>query len=247
MTPPTSATLRDWLLHRLPDAARAALEERLLREDALVAQLREAETDLIDDHAAGRLDAATRADVARHLIADRDGHWRWQVARALAVRRAARRVAEAGEPRRRWVAARPRLAAIGALAAVLVLAVLLVRPLLPSRPPADAATLPTVSLRVAATRGTASALTLPPNTGWLRLQVEAIDPQPRRYAVSISDGATVRFHAGGLTLRRAGPYAFVEVVIPAAAAGPGHRTVRLLPEGAPTAAATVWELDTTVP
>jgi hypothetical protein len=237
---PTDATLRDWLLHRLPEADAVVLEERLLREDALAARLREAETDLIDDHAAGRLDAATREAVARHLIADPGGRWRWMVARALVART---RAAASSEQRRR----RRRIAAaIGALAAATVLAIALIQPDRSPRAPADVAALPTISLRLAATRGEAAPLRLPANGGWLRLQVEVADPTAGTYALTVREGPNVRFHASGLALRRAGPYAYVEAAIPSAAAGPGRRQVELAPTGASDATA-IWHLETTVP
>ncbi|HUD43038.1 MAG TPA: hypothetical protein VMR06_13690 [Dokdonella sp.] len=237
---PTDATLRDWLLHRLPEAEAVALEERLLREDALATRLRAMETDLIDDHAAGRLDAATREAVARHLVADPAGRWRWTVARALATRTSAATLSRRRRQRRRVAAA------IGALAAAAVLAIALMQPARPPQSPADIAALPTISLRLAATRGEAAPLRLPASGGWLRLQVEVADSTAGTYALTVRDGADVRFHASGLAPRHAGPYAYVEAAIPAAAAGPGRRQVELVPAGAPDAAA-IWQLETTAP
>lgn len=237
---PTDATLRDWLLHRLPEADAVVLEERLLREDALSARLREAETDLIDDHAAGRLDAATREAVARHLIADPGGRWRWMVARALVAR--TRAAASTGQRRRR----RRIVAAIGALAAATVLAIALIQPGRSPWAPADVAALPTISLRLAATRGEAAPLRLPASGGWLRLQAEVADATADTYTLTIREGPDVRFQASGLALRRAGPYAYVEAAIPSAAAGPGRRQVELAPTGAPDAVA-IWHLETITP
>ncbi|PZQ15500.1 MAG: hypothetical protein DI564_09250 [Rhodanobacter denitrificans] len=236
---PTDATLRDWLLHRLPEADAVALEERLLREDAFATRLLEVETDLIDDHAAGLLDAATREAVARHLIADPAGRWRWTVARALAART---RTATLTRQRRR----RRLAAAIGALAAAAVLAIALMQPDRAPQAPADIAALPTISLRLAATRGEATPLRLPANDGWLRLQVEVAESAAAAYELTVRDGTDVRFHASGLALHRAGPYGYVEAVIPAAAAGPGRRQVELAPTGAAQAPA-IWYLETTAP
>lgn len=235
---PTDATLRDWLLHRLPETDTIALEERLLREDTLATRLLAMETDLIDDHAAGRLDAATREAIARHLIGDPAGHWRWTVARALAARTRAATLTR--QRRRRRIAA-----AIGALAAAAVLAIALMQPDRAPQTPADIAALPTISLRLAATRGEATPLRLPTNGGWLRLQVEA-ESTAAVYELTVRDGADVRFHASGLAPRRAGPYAYVEAVIPAVAAGPGRRQVELAPTGAAQPPA-IWYLETTAP
>lgn len=237
---PTDATLRDWLLHRLPEADAVALEERLLREDALATRLLEVETDLIDDHAAGRLDAAAREAIARHLIADPAGRWRWTVARALAARACA-----AARIRRRRQ--RRRIAtAIGMLAAVAVLAIALMQPAQPPHMPADGAALPTISLRLAATRGEVVPLRLPAGSGWLRLQAEVADSTVGSYTLTVREGTDVRFQASGLEPRRAGPYAYVEAAIPATAAGPGRRQVELAPTGASDAVA-IWHLETTVP
>lgn len=236
---PTDATLRDWLLHRLPEADAVALEERLLREDALATRLLEMETDLIDDHAAGRLDAATREAIARHLIGDPAGHWRWTVARALAARTRAATLTRRRQ--RRHIAA-----AIGALAAAAVLAIALMQPDRTPLAPADIAALPTISLRLAATRGEAAPLRLPANGGWLRLQVEVADTTAAAYELTVRDGTDVRFHASGLAPRRAGPYAYVETAIPTVAAGPGRRQVELAPTGASDAAA-IWHLETIAP
>lgn len=237
---PTDATLRDWLLHRLPEATAQALEERLLREDDLATRLRAVETDLIDDHAAGRLDDATRDAVARHLIADPAGRWRWTVARALASR------AHAAASIRRRQRRRRIAAVIGALAAAAVLAIALRQPDQPPRTPAELAALPVISLRVAATRGDAAPLPLPAPGGWLRLQAEVPDPTPGAYLLTVRDASGVRFRATDLALRHAGPYAYVEATIPAAAAGPGWREVELAPAGTPNAT-TTWRLQTTVP
>lgn len=237
---PTDATLRDWLLHRLPEADAVALEERLLREDALATRLREAETDLIDDHAAGRLDAAMREAVARHLIADPGGRWRWMVARALVAKTRAATSTRQRQRRRRIAAT------IGALAAVAVLAIALIQPGRPPQAPADVAALPTISLRLAATRGEAAPLRLPASSGWLRLQAEVADATAGPYTLTVREGPNVRFQASGLALRRAGPYAYVETAIPAAAAGPGTRQVELAPAGASAAVAT-WQLETIAP
>lgn len=237
---PTDATLRDWLLHRLPEPDAVALEERLLREDVLATRLREVETDLIDDHAAGRLDAATREAVARHLIADPAGRWRWIVARALTARTRAVALNRRGRHRRRIVAA------IGALAAAAILAIALMQPDRAPQTPADIAALPTISLRLAATRGEAAPLRLPANGGWLRLQVEVADTTAAAYELTVRDGTDVRFHASGLAPRRAGPYAYVETAIPTVAAGPGRRQVELAPTGASDAAA-IWHLETIAP
>jgi hypothetical protein len=79
--------LRRLALRRYHAAELTVLEERLMLEDGYAERLREAEYDLIDDYAAGRLDAGERADVEHHLLAGSDGVLSLRVAHAMAARR----------------------------------------------------------------------------------------------------------------------------------------------------------------
>lgn len=98
-----SAEIRDYLLGRLEDPARDALEERLLRDADFHAEVREAEYDLYDDYVAGRLNAADRKAFESRMTADTAAR-----VRAARVLKAARRPAGA----RSWI---PLLAACLAL------------------------------------------------------------------------------------------------------------------------------------
>ena len=107
---PTADRCRAYLLGQLPTVDAERLEEQLLEDAEVFAAVREAESDLLDDWARGRL----TADEGERVLA-RFGHEpdRLAFARALAVRaRAARRLARRVPPRA-WVP----LAAAAALAA----------------------------------------------------------------------------------------------------------------------------------
>lgn len=74
---------RQYLLRRLPEADVAHFEDCILEEDGCAERLREAEDDLLDDYAAGRLSADEREAVERFLLNSPDGRQRLLFARAL--------------------------------------------------------------------------------------------------------------------------------------------------------------------
>ena len=77
-------TPRQYLLRRLADTAADEFEEHLLSDDTCAEQLRDAEDDLLDDYAAGRLTPEERAGVERYLLSSDEGEQRLRFARALA-------------------------------------------------------------------------------------------------------------------------------------------------------------------
>lgn len=83
MSHASDTELRDLLLRRLAPERAAALEELLLVEDDCAERLLEIEHDLLDDYAAGRLDAPDRAAVARLLQDDPGAAARLRFAHAL--------------------------------------------------------------------------------------------------------------------------------------------------------------------
>jgi len=68
----------------------------------------------------------------------------------------------------------------------------------------------------------------------VRLQAEVTEATPdSRYSLYIEDAAGRRlFDASALAVQTAGPYRFIEAVVPAAALAPGERTVVLTKSGA---------------
>ncbi|MFT3916908.1 MAG: hypothetical protein QM704_23335 [Anaeromyxobacteraceae bacterium] len=109
----TDGKLRRYLLGELPGPEAEALEAGYVADPELVERIREAETDLVDDYAAGLLEGEDLRAFEGHYLASAAHRARVAVARAL-VRAAAARAPEA--PRRR---SRPRLGAALAAAAVL--------------------------------------------------------------------------------------------------------------------------------
>ena len=124
---------RQYLLRRLSDADAEQFEERLLSDDECAERVREAEDDLLDDYAAGRLTADDRAAVEQYLLSSPDGEQRLQFARALAA--TANQAAQATAPTvpsgsggapaapgsRRWIAPLGLLIAAGAAYFLLML------------------------------------------------------------------------------------------------------------------------------
>ena len=87
MTLDSQHDLRRLALRRYHAGELALLEERVMVQEGYAERLREAEYDLLDDYAAGRLDAGERADVERHLLAAADGESSLRLARAMVARR----------------------------------------------------------------------------------------------------------------------------------------------------------------
>lgn len=233
MIEPNDDVLRDWLLGRLPPAQADALEQRVLGDDAFGARIAEAETDLLDDLAAGRLAGDARAAALARFSATPQARWRLRVARALARFRhalpsahRARGTARRAHSRRRWLGA-----ALGAVAAIAVVAIG-VR----LHAPAPEATITILADRQ---RGAASdAYPVPRAATSVRLQVEVADAVPAvRYALVVSDGTTVVFRSEALDARTAGPYRFVEARVPRDALAPGVRNVSVRAAGSDADAA----------
>jgi hypothetical protein len=133
---PDDADLRRYLLGLLPDAEAEALEDAYFASPDVLERVRGVEDDLLDDHAAGRLEPRERKAFDTRYLAS--GPLRQRVAAARALRLTA---ADAGRP-----AARPVGRAVPwkiplAIAAGLLVAVLAfwVRPL---RPPEVASAIP---------------------------------------------------------------------------------------------------------
>jgi len=244
MNEPTDNILRDWLLHRLPAPQAEMLEQRLLTDDAFGERLREAETDLLDDLARGRLGAAERAVVAETLGESPGGRERLRIAKALArvgasasfaspdsqddrVLAASATASRAGTP---WRSRRARrTAAIGLfVAACAALAVVGLRVQRPGNDmPVTGGTESTITLLADRQRGAQQAVIgIPRGAASIRLQleVESADPQAR-YDLSIEDAGRTVFNATDLPLREVGPYRFVEVAFPANVLAGGEHTV----------------------
>lgn len=101
--------------------------------------------------------------------------------------------------------------------------------------PSPANRLRTVSLLADVNRGAARAsITVATGTAPVRLQAEVTDATPdSQYSLSIENEAGRRlFDASALAVHAAGPYRFVEAVVPAAVLAPGDRTVVLTKSGA---------------
>ena len=235
------AEIRDWLLHRLDAQRVAEIERRLFVDADLPERIDAVESDLIDDCAHGRLSA----DEAR-IVRARDA-WRVRFAQALAqVARPATLPMSSTRPRT------PVLRRVGfgfAIAASLLLAVSVVRwrtivPT-PPAPPADVAALPVVTLLAGQQRGETLPIALPAHAGDVRLQAEidgaAQDGTPH-YALSVSAAGRVVFVARDLAARSAGPYRFVEAVVPSAILGPDVHRVAVFEESMPDTPAAIWEV-----
>ncbi|HEX5313778.1 MAG TPA: hypothetical protein VFX38_02580 [Gammaproteobacteria bacterium] len=219
-----SEKLRDLLLHRLPEAEADSLRERVLLDEDFAAALRDEEYALLDDHAAGRLTAAERAAVERHLLVTAQDRLRLRVAQALARRQAK----SASRPR--WfgwpMALVASLAVIGIVAGVWWGIVVPRRGVTP---------VVTVALLAEVSRGAGQApliLTLPARGG-VRIQAQVLDPAPgARYTLWVRDTAGHRlYRSRPLALRHTGGYAYVQAVVPAATLGTGARLVRVAGPG----------------
>jgi hypothetical protein len=231
-------------------------------DGSFAASLREAELDLIDDYAQGRLDADERRDVERHLLQTGEDRLQLTIARALAQVRSNAPVRErhAGTSKHASASPSPRRrgtrwkygAAGGAMAAGLALVVLVLAGIQPRKPPAptDAvatapAVIQSVALLASTQRGAAELeITLEHGTTALRLQAEVARPQTgTRYVLRVGDAGRTVFVADDLSLHQSGPYAYVEAVIPAALFGAGVRQVSLQAQ-ADTEPGFVWQVHT---
>ena len=262
---PAPGELRRLLLHRLTQQEAERLEELLLLRDDVADQLREAEHDLLDDYAAGRLGAAERADVEKHLLATDADRLRLRMARALTTTPAPRR-------RPRWFAPAGALLAAG-------VAFLLIRPLwqpsavestqvrvttsatapvatapaatVPASPPAAQLTSSAPAIVLLAERqrsAVAQTVKIPQDAAQIRLQLEIPGSQTAdQYRIAISDGSGRQlFAADNLLPAMAGPYHYVETLVPRAALGFGARQIALQSLTGRTAMPLfTWRIDTT--
>lgn len=266
MTMADTDTLRRWLLRQLPPAQTEALEVRLFDDDAtqdgsFAAALREAEHDLVDDYAGGRLGEEERTAFERHLLQTAGDRWRLAFARALARKakaasptRHADRQRHAAAPARAARQQRRRLVFGGALAASFALALFVLSGIRPhprvSAPDSmatTAATTQTIALLASAQRGPGEQeIRIDRAATQVRLQAEVTQPPPGgRYSLHVADGAQVVFAADELPLQQTGPYRYVEVTLPANLFGSGARQISVQPQGSEAGAAFVWNLRTT--
>ncbi len=242
MTDFTDQDLRDWLLHRLEPARAAELEKRLFSDTDLADAIDAARYDLLDDHARGRLSSNDTRLVAQHLAATPDDVMRLRIARALA---ATADTAHVRPARSRAHAARRGFSVLGAALAgciVVAVAVLGIRDRSPMQTSEAIASLPVITLRDDQQRSQHATLILPYRAGDVRVQAEVDAPVSQRYELRIDDAGTVVFTARDLLPRAAGPYRFVEVVVPANALNGGERQIDVLPQDSPDARATQWSV-----
>jgi hypothetical protein len=241
MTEPTDEALRDWLLGRLSPADAETLEQRVLGDDAFGARLAEAETDLLDDLAAGRLAGDERAAALARFTATPRARLRWRVARALArfsKRDAARAVHRTSRPEFRH-ARRRRGWLVGAFGAAAAIAIAVVG--LNLRAPAPGTQVATITLLADRQRGAEQeSIAVPHDAASVRLQLEVDDPgDSARFALEIEDAGRVVFGAADLSPRTAGAYRFVEAEVPKRVLANGERIVRV---HAGSAYARAWTL-----
>jgi hypothetical protein len=239
MTIMTDAQLRQFLLGKLATDETARVEEAIFLEEGFAERLREMELDLLDDYAWSRLTAADAASVERHLLGSIENRRSVQIARARHPGAASRRPAQ--------------LAWLATLLAACVIAIAVIprwrEPSPQVEPPASspnrasvpgtglaaASALRIVSLLADVSRGAARpSITVGVGASAVRLQAEVPEETPDSlYTLLIRDasGHTL-FDQGALAVHQAGPYRFVEAVVPAAALAPGDRTVLLTKSGA---------------
>jgi len=231
MTDPSDAMLRQWLLQSLPPDAASALEEQLMRDDALLDRLREAETDLLDDFARGALAADEAQAFRAHRLSDP----------ALSVRlRAARAWMHIDAPRTR-APARRRIAIGFAVAASLLVAVLAWNRW-PIPGPAGDSKLPTYTLLAAADRGAGTGtLQLPGTAGRIHLQLE-VTRFERQYDLYVETQGKRETLAEHLQPRTLSAYTFVEVNVDVAALKPGAHRLVLAGQGSGAEPEQSWEL-----
>ena len=251
VTPASDDDLRQWLLQRLPPARAAALEQQLMHDDSLLDRLREAESDLLDDAAQGRLDAAEAKAFRRHRLGDAAQRERLRFARAFAQlgegaatqnpTQYGARVAPASArrealPGRRRVSAWFGLAA-AACAIVAVLATLGWNLLVPAPPSAPIAT---YTLLASTQRGSGPPpLRLPAAGTAVRLQLEVTD-STRRYRLVLETQGQTRPIAGDLRPQSLRAYTYVEATVDAALLTAGSHRLLLFDGSAGSEPEQAW-------
>lgn len=242
------------------------MEESILVEDGFAERLRDEEFDLLDDYAASRLSAEDAAAVERYLRDSTEKMHSLRVARALRRRGAAdgevsgRWPFVGGRRRRAWQVG-------GSVLAACLVGVAFIphwRGMAPQAPdsapgtggtpsvasdagsravvPADAR-LPIITLVADVRRGAArSSLDIEAGASAVRLQAEVPEQAPNvLYTLRVSDGeGQPLFEGSMLNVHTAGPYRFVEAVVPAVVLGPGERTVSLAASDAAAAAPAIF-------
>jgi hypothetical protein len=245
MSIPDSHALRALLLHRLSEAEARAMEERLMQEDGLLEALRDAEHDLLDDYARGRLNDEERASVERHLLATPEARQQLELARALArardaspsTRPAALPDTSARSPTRPHGRHR-RIWQLAFATAASVAIVALVMPFVFET--GDSANRAELLLLAETQRGTPSQpIQIDEAATEVRLQVEIpVASDTATYGVEILDPQGQRLHeATGLRVHEVSGYSVVDLIVPgrAFAAGPSTVILRELREADPSA------------
>lgn len=224
-----------YLLHKLPEDQRDALEDRWVEDSALYEQLRNAEVDLLDAYARGELSPADRERVSKYLLASPIQRRKLLFARTLRDTFPA--------PARRSIAWR----GIASAAAIVLLAgsaawlawqnAAMRRELAATPAPRPSAeSVYVAEARMDTTRGAAPSITqvrLPAGSQILRLDLE-IAPGDEAQVLSASvgrDGRAVWSEEPIRAERRS--FGFVASVwVPAAALAPGEYEIKLSAGGA---------------
>ena len=113
---PSDAEMRSYLLGRLPQGRRDEIQELVFEDESLYEKLLEAEQDLIDEYARGRLNAKDARDIEAGLLASVERRDEVRFARALWQAQKDRKIAplESASEKRYWViAAGAAILAIG--------------------------------------------------------------------------------------------------------------------------------------
>jgi len=240
MTDIRDEEIRDWLLRRLDASRSAALERHLFVDAELADRIDAIDCDLIDDCARGRLPAAEARRVRTRAA------WRVRFAKALVESQPHATMLPPAHARASAV--RPTSWGL-ACAASLLLAFAGIRWqwFNPARTQStiDASALPVVTLLAEQRRGAASPLALPMHDGNVRVQAEIDDAAASpssRYALSIADAERTVFVAHDLAPHTAGPYRFIEAIVPATALGPDMRRIIVANEGSRNAFEPSWDV-----
>jgi hypothetical protein len=218
-----------YLLHQMPEAERAAFEERWFTEPEIYQRLQMAEAELLDDYARGKVSRGQRRRIERYLLGSEFQRGKMAFAMALTTV-----LPQPKTPRLRWTAV-VAAALVASLAVSLWLgwqnrrlqnevAQLQHAP----QPAADGVYtvgLPSDTLRGASTE---NAVRLPAGIRLLRLELE-LPPGEQRdtYSATVLAGSRALWSEGPLHPEGRGPASVATIWIPATILGPGDQTVRL--------------------
>lgn len=229
---------RLYLLGELPAEERSRFEDRYLGDPDLFARVEEAEAELLDEWAAGRLPPAQGARLEARFGESEAGRRRLAFARALKERAAAGAQAPGPHPERslpggftRHRPARVALWAAGAVAAA-SLALLAWRELSPSPPfPPDGPPPVVASLRLspglARGAGAGAEVALPDGAGVLELRLDT--PAAVAYRATVETAEGQRVWQGEGVASTLGSAAELVLRLPARELAPGDYVVTLLP------------------